>query len=91
MSFFDYLSPFCSLLIEFHYTFSISYKILPYHVYYHVLYFDEDMIGRRNFFCSCPLYFFTCSRLSSYHLHLSLSLMSLLLFPCSSVWENTRA
>ena len=31
MSFFDYLSPFCFLLIEFHCTFSISYKILPYY------------------------------------------------------------
>ena len=29
LSFFDYLSPFCFLLIEFHCSFSISYKILP--------------------------------------------------------------
>ena len=33
--FFDYLSPFYFLLIEFHCTFSISYKILPDHVYYY--------------------------------------------------------
>ena len=26
-------SPFCFLLTEFHYTFSMSYKILPYYVY----------------------------------------------------------
>ena len=37
MSFFNYLSPFCYLLIEFHYTFSISYKILPYYVYYYCI------------------------------------------------------
>ena len=35
LSFFDYLSPFCFLLIEFHYTFSISYKIFPHYVYYY--------------------------------------------------------
>ena len=29
-SFFEYLSPFCSLSIELHCTFSISYKILAY-------------------------------------------------------------
>ena len=30
LSFLEYLSPFCFLLIEFHCTFSISYKILLY-------------------------------------------------------------
>ena len=34
LSFFDYLSPFCFLLIEFHCSFSIYYKILPDYVYY---------------------------------------------------------
>ena len=33
LSFFDYLSPFCFLLIEFHCYFYISYKILPDYVY----------------------------------------------------------
>ena len=33
LTFFQYLSPFCFLSIEFHCTFSISYKILPYFVY----------------------------------------------------------
>ena len=33
LSFFDYLSPFCFLLIEFHYIFSISCKIIPLYVY----------------------------------------------------------
>ena len=28
LSFFNYLNPFCFLLIDFHCTFSISYKIL---------------------------------------------------------------
>ena len=35
LSFFEYLSPFCFLSIEFHCTFSISYKILPHFVYYY--------------------------------------------------------
>ena len=33
----DCLSPFCFLLIEFHFTFSIVYKILPYYVYYYYI------------------------------------------------------
>ena len=33
ISFFEYLSPFCFLSIEFHFAFSIFYKILPYFVY----------------------------------------------------------
>ena len=37
LSFFDYLSPFCFLLIKFHYYFSISYKILPDYVYYYFI------------------------------------------------------
>ena len=36
-SFFDYLSPFCVLLIEFHCSFSISIKILPNYVYYYCI------------------------------------------------------
>ena len=36
LSFFE-LSPFCFLSIEFHFTFSISYKILLYFVYYCIL------------------------------------------------------
>ena len=37
LSFFDYLSPLCFLLIEFQCTFSISYKILPDYVYYYCI------------------------------------------------------
>ena len=35
--FFDCLSPFSFLLIEFHCTFSISYRTLPYYVYYYCI------------------------------------------------------
>ena len=52
LSFLEYLSPFF-LSIEFHCTFSISYKILPCFVY-----FDSVVIGCRDFLLSCPLYFF---------------------------------
>ena len=37
LAFFQYLSPFCFLSIEFHCAFSISYKILPYFVYYYCI------------------------------------------------------
>ena len=37
LSFFDYLSSFCFLLIEFHCTFTISYKILPDYVHYYCI------------------------------------------------------
>ena len=37
LSFFEYLSSFCFLSIEFHWTFSISYKILPYFFYYYCI------------------------------------------------------
>ena len=43
------------LLIEFHYALSISYKILPYYVYY---YFDYDVMGCWDLFFPCSLYFF---------------------------------
>ena len=33
LPFFDYLSAFCFLFIELHYSFSVSYKILPFYVY----------------------------------------------------------
>ena len=37
LSFFEYLRPFCCLSINFHSTFSISYKILPSFVYYYCI------------------------------------------------------
>ena len=42
LSFFGYLSPFCFLLIEFHCTFSISYKIQKYYIYYIVFWLGYD-------------------------------------------------
>ena len=44
-----------------------------------------------TYFFLCPLCFFPYSRLSSYLLRLFLYLISFLLFPCASVWVNTRA
>ena len=50
MSFFEYLSPFCFLSIEFHCTFSISYKILPYFVcYYSILRGSDRLSGLLSF------------------------------------------
>ena len=58
-----------------------------------IIVFCLVVIGRRAFFCfPCQLYFFPNSLLSSlYPLLLFLCLISFLLFPCASVWENTRA
>ena len=64
LPFLDYLSPFCFLLIKFHCTFSISYKILPYY-FLLLLYFDKDVIGRRD------LLFFR-ARFASFRTHASL-------------------
>ena len=36
-SFFDCSSLFCFLFIEYHCSFSISYKIVPHYVYYHCI------------------------------------------------------
>ena len=47
-----------------------------------LLYFDQDVIGRLDFFFSCPFYFFPYSRLSSSLLRLYLCLISFLLFEC---------
>ena len=45
----------------------------------------------QDLFFSCPLYFFPHSFSSSYFLPLFHCLISILLFPCTSVWENTLA
>ena len=42
-------------------------------------------------FLSCPFFFFLYSRLSSYLLRMFRCLLSFLLFPCASDFENTRA
>ena len=50
LSFFDYLSPLCFLLIEFHCTFSMSYKILQYFVYYYYILIRMWYAVRTSFF-----------------------------------------
>ena len=81
----DCSSPFCFSLIEFlHCSFLIFYKIILYYVYYYCILIRYS--GRPS-----GLRFFPYSRLSSYLLRLFLYLISFLLFPCSSVWENTSA
>ena len=53
LSFFDYLSPFC-FLIEFHCTFSISYKMLQFFVYYYYSFWlGCDMPSGLPFFRAC--------------------------------------
>ena len=49
-----------------------------------------DKVTGQDFFFSCPLYFFRQSFSSSYFLMLFHCLISILLFRCASVWENTR-
>ena len=56
-----------------------------------VFWLGRDRPSGRDFFLSCPLYFFPYSRLSPYLLRLSLFLILFLLFPWTSVWEITRA
>ena len=80
--------------LYFYCTFSKSYKILPnlqYFVYYCCILIRWWLAVGTYFFLSCPLYFFSYFPLSSYLLRLFLYLVSFLLFPCASVWENTRA
>ena len=50
----------------------------------------QDKVTWQDFF-SYPLYFFPHSFSSSYFLPLFRCLISTLLFPCASVWENTLA
>ena len=85
-SFFDCSSTFCFLLIEFHCTFSIFYKMPQYYVYYYCILIRWYFIGTSFF---VPNLLFKLTSLLS--LCLFLYLISSLLFPCSSVWENTPA
>ena len=78
LSFFEYLGHFCFLSIEFHSTFSISFKIL-YYVNYYCIWLGSDRPS--DFFFSCPLCFFPYLCLSSYLLPVFLYLISFLLFP----------
>ena len=89
LSLFEYLSPFCFLSIEFHCAFSFLIK------YYQILFIINlfwlgcDRPSGLLLFVPALLFPYSC--LSSYLLCLFLYLISLLLFPCAGVWENTRA
>ena len=77
--------PFCFLLIEFHCAFSI---IKYYNILFIIIIFwlGRDRPPGLRFFRAC---FFLYSCLSSYHLRLFLYLISFLLFPCVSDWDNS--
>ena len=63
--------------------------------YYHILVIIVFWLGcdrpSGHLFFRARFAFFPYSRLSSYLFRLFLYLISFLLFPCASVWENTRA
>ena len=69
LSFFEYLSPCCFLLIEFHCSFFISYEILPYFVYYYCIWLGRDRPSGLLLFVPALL----------------LSMLTPLFLPCSSV------
>ena len=54
---FDYSSPFCFLLIEIYYTFSISYLVLTCYVYYYCIWWvltRSSPVSSQDFYCSLP-------------------------------------
>ena len=87
-SFFDYLSPFSFLLIEFNCIFSISYKILTNYDYNFIFIMIVYSVGTSFFFRASSTSFHPHG---SVLLRLFLYLIPFLLFPCASVWENTRS
>ena len=88
LSFFDSLSPFCFLLIEFHCTF--SYLIKDYNILFIIITFwlGCDSPSGLFFVPALLISILTPLFLPS---SLFLYLISFLPFPCASVWENTRA
>ena len=77
VSFFEYLSQFCFLSIEFYCTYSISYKILPYFVYYYcILVRVRYSVGTS----------FVRVRFASFHTQASL----LTIFVCLLSWISGR-
>ena len=64
LSFFNYLSPYCFSLIQFHCTFTISYKILKKYVYFYCILIIM--------FRPSGLLFSFVFRFSSFHTHASL-------------------
>ena len=83
LSLFEYLSPFCFLSIEFHSTFFISYKILPYFVI--VIVFWLGCEGPSGLLLFVPASLLSIHTPLFYLLRLFLYLISFLLFPCASV------
>ena len=75
------------MLIEFHCTF--PYLIKLYSVMFIIIVFWLGSDRPSGFIFSCPLYFFPYSCFSYIHRRF-LYLISLFLFPCASVWENTH-
>ena len=49
LSFFDFSSPFCFLLIKLHLTYSISYKILTNYVYYYCIVRNVLRVSEPNY------------------------------------------
>ena len=90
LSFFDYLSPFCFLLIEFHCSFFMSYKILPDYICYCCISIRMWWAVGTSFIRARCTFFHTHASLLSVF-RLSHCLISFLLFPCVSVWKNTCA
>ena len=85
-------------IIEVHFVFCqfnfivlFPFLIKYYHILFIIIVFWLGCDRPSGLVLFVPLCFFPCSRLSSYYLRLSLCLISFLLFPCVSVWENTRA
>ena len=88
LSFFEYLSPFCFCQLNFIVLFPFLIKY--YHILFNIIVFWWGCDRPSGHLSSCPFCFFPYSRLS-YYLRLYLYLISFLLFPCASVWENTCA
>ena len=86
--FFEYLSPFYFLSIEFRCSFSISYK--KFQIMFIIVVFRLGCDTPSELLLFVPTLLLSILRLSSVCLRLFLCLMSFLLFPCVSVWENAR-
>ena len=84
-SFFDSSIQFCFLLIEFHCTFSISFKMPPYYAYYYCILIRCDRPSGYLFFVPALLISLLKPSLLTFFLCLSISFW---LFSCASVWKT---
>ena len=89
-SFLDCSSPFCFFLIKFRCPFSISYKILPYYVYYYCILKEYSVTPLRLILFVFALHI---SLLTPFYIRTSSVSVSyfILAVPMRSVWENTLA